>query len=550
MGLLLVVFVFSGNCGWNLDPVYAGTIGRVTKVKILPQDAHTIRITWKRIKGTNTYQIYRAAKKQGPYKKIKKTRKRSFFDRKRVPGKRYWYQIRACRGKSKGPFSRKNSGMSKPETVTGLKVEQVSAQCLNISWKRIKGATAYQLYRSTSKRGSYKKIGKVKSTNYQDSQLQPETTYFYKVRACRGNVYGKFSTRRSGRTPGRQRQKVTVPKIPKPDPSLAAQQYLKILDMETGQEVQELRAGEDYLLSSSSLYAMSTSETYGADSQTKAMSYCHITPQKSQDGTIKALLSPVLAGTLYFQNEDGMERSYPIAEGARIQTASMNIELGGAVPSGFIKSYETICNRQYLYHAENNPEYLILIGAENGRVQTVFLMEPYQLNTETAYLEVAQTAFGGTTIQPIRYYSDKLLEGRLNPSASLLRNESTMANIVANAIRAREGLCGLIEKEDLTRKAEEQAMRVSLYNGDSSYWHNLGGNPGQRYGNGSYQSVNENITKGGMGSAHCGAVVAIDAYYTSPGHRQNLLAQSHAYIGTGIVYHGADRFTITQAYAK
>ncbi|MBC6679547.1 CAP domain-containing protein [Zhenpiania hominis] len=320
--------------------------------------------------------------------------------------------------------------------------------------------------------------------------------------------------------------------------------------METGQEVQELSAGEDYLLSSSSLYAMSTSEAYDADSKTKAMSYCHITPQRSEEGILKAVLSPLLAGTLYFQNEDGIERSYPITEGTKIQTASMNIELGGAVPPGFIESYETIYNRQYLYQVEKNPEHLILIGAENERVQTVFLMEPYQINTENAYLEVTQTAFGGTTIQPIRYYSDKLLEGRLNSSISLLRNESTLANIVANAIRAGNGLCDLIEKEDLTKKAEEQAIRVSTYNGNSSYWHNLGGNPGQRYGNCGYQSVNENITKGGMGSAHCVAVAAIDAYYTSPGHRQNLLAPSHAYIGTGIVYHGADSFTITQAYAK
>ena len=262
----------------------------------------------------------------------------------------------------------------------------------------------------------------------------------------------------------------------------------------------------------------------------------------------RGYLYPVAQGSFYLINrETGAKRLYQVTKGTVITTGGMEIELGGPVPSGASESYATIYGYQQYVYKKDTKE-LILIGAEGGTVKTIFTMGDYSMNTDEEYLEVKTASFGGTTIQPIRYYSNKHSE-TLDTSADLLKNESIIADLVANAVRSKNDANPLIVNVKLTQGAEEQSVRVSGYTGSSSYWHSLGGTPGERYGALGVTAVNENITNGGMGSQHCVAVEAIESYYTSPGHVTNLLSVSHREIGTGIVYNGADDFTITQAYA-
>ncbi len=73
-----------------------------------------------------------------------------------------------------------------------------------VSWKKISGATGYQVYRSTSKNGTYKKVKTITSgstTSYTNYLLTANKTYYYKVRAYKTvngkNVYGSFSAVKS-----------------------------------------------------------------------------------------------------------------------------------------------------------------------------------------------------------------------------------------------------------------------------------------------------------------------------------------------------------------
>ena len=69
------------------------------------------------------------------------------------------------------------------------------------SWKKQKNATGYEIYRSTKKKGKYKKIAtikKVSKASYTNKKLKKGKTYYYKVRAYKTQsgkkVYGTFST--------------------------------------------------------------------------------------------------------------------------------------------------------------------------------------------------------------------------------------------------------------------------------------------------------------------------------------------------------------------
>ena len=54
-----------------------------------------------------------------------------------------------------------------------------------IRWKKIKNCDYYEVYRKTSRKGSFKKIAKVKKCYYEDKKAQPDKEYSYKIIACK-----------------------------------------------------------------------------------------------------------------------------------------------------------------------------------------------------------------------------------------------------------------------------------------------------------------------------------------------------------------------------
>ena len=77
-----------------------------------------------------------------------------------------------------------------------------------LNWKKASGATGYYVYRSTSKKGKYKKIATIKKAStltYKDKKsLKSKKTYYYKVVAYRTEngvtATGKASAIKSAKT--------------------------------------------------------------------------------------------------------------------------------------------------------------------------------------------------------------------------------------------------------------------------------------------------------------------------------------------------------------
>ncbi|MCB6993456.1 hypothetical protein LI177_08185 [bacterium 210820-DFI.6.37] len=81
-------------------------------------------------------------------------------------------------------------------------VKSKDSASVKVSWKKVKGATGYTVYRSASAKGKYKEIKDIKGTSMTDTGLKLGKTYYYKVRAYktidRKNYYSKYSASAKG----------------------------------------------------------------------------------------------------------------------------------------------------------------------------------------------------------------------------------------------------------------------------------------------------------------------------------------------------------------
>jgi len=75
---------------------------------------------------------------------------------------------------------KRKAALSKP---AGVKAK-AGPLSVKISWKKVAGATKYEIYRSSSKNSKYKKVKTVKSkrTSYTDKGLTKGKKYYYKVK--------------------------------------------------------------------------------------------------------------------------------------------------------------------------------------------------------------------------------------------------------------------------------------------------------------------------------------------------------------------------------
>ena len=150
-----------------------------------------IKISWKSVKGATSYRVYRKTA-GAEWKHIKTVSSTSYTDKSSLTsGKEYIYTVRACKGSDRSYFD------SKGVTETKLAIPSLSsaenvADGIKVTWKSVKGAEGYRIYRRTS--GSdWVRLATLSSTSYTDkSGLKNNTKYYYTVRAYNGSDWGYF----------------------------------------------------------------------------------------------------------------------------------------------------------------------------------------------------------------------------------------------------------------------------------------------------------------------------------------------------------------------
>ena len=188
------VYYPKGDSTWTSDKMkdYSGTLtwkafsslnAPTLKVSNVASTGK-IKLTWSKVDGAAKYQVYRATSKSGTYSLLKTTTGTTLTNTSTTTGKTYYYKVRAVDASgNKSEFSSivsRTCDLPQPKvTVSNV----ASSGKIKITWEKVDGATKYQVYRATSKDGTYSLLKTVTGTSLTNTSVEVGKTYYYKVKA-------------------------------------------------------------------------------------------------------------------------------------------------------------------------------------------------------------------------------------------------------------------------------------------------------------------------------------------------------------------------------
>ena len=174
-----------------------------TTAKVSSASYNSNKVTWNSVSGASGYEVYRATSNGGTYS-LRTTRSTtSYTNTELTTGKTYYYKVRPYRlvdgKKVYGDFSVVVS--SSPKLTTPSVTLSAGYKKATVKWNKISGASGYEIYRSSSKSGTYSRVKSVTSgstTSYTNSGLTSRKGYYYKIKAYRTvdgkKVYSSYSS--------------------------------------------------------------------------------------------------------------------------------------------------------------------------------------------------------------------------------------------------------------------------------------------------------------------------------------------------------------------
>ena len=171
--------------------------------KIKSSRCSSLRLSWNAVQYADGYQIFRSTSRKKGYTLIADTKKTSYSDNTVVPGRKYYYRIRAyARSRYNdivySPYSQVKNQTLKPEKAQIRSLKKKSSKTYLLSWRKVPGADGYEVFRQISgkKWELFKRIKRTGTLKLKLS-LASKKDCFYRVRAykktAKENIYGSFS---------------------------------------------------------------------------------------------------------------------------------------------------------------------------------------------------------------------------------------------------------------------------------------------------------------------------------------------------------------------
>ena len=149
-------------------------------------DSYRSILSWNAVEGAVKYEIYRSTKSSKSYKLVATVETLTYGDDAFAAGTAYYYKVKAVTGDGvTSDYSNRvyrTCDLARPEISIAL-----SSGKPKVSWKKVSGATEYEVYRATSKTGTYTRIYTTTKTSLTNTSATKGTTYYYKVRAICDN---------------------------------------------------------------------------------------------------------------------------------------------------------------------------------------------------------------------------------------------------------------------------------------------------------------------------------------------------------------------------
>ena len=141
-----------------------------------------VKLTWEHVEGAVKYEVYRAATKDGEYKKMYTLTGTTYVNTNATAGKYYYYYVVAIAedGKASEPsnIAGRTCDLARPVVTAS---NNAKTGKVRLTWNAVEGAVEYKIYRSTAKDGNYSLMYTTSNTYYNNLNATAGVTYYYKV---------------------------------------------------------------------------------------------------------------------------------------------------------------------------------------------------------------------------------------------------------------------------------------------------------------------------------------------------------------------------------
>ena len=155
-------------------------------------------IKWTAVSGASKYEVYRSGSKDGTYTLLGTTTATNYTDNKANAGYTYYYKVKAVSKVSSGANSYYSVVIGATCHCARPSVKITTSNgSPRLTWNAVTGASQYEVYRATSKNGSYTKMFTTSNLSYTNTSAKAGTTYYYKVKAVskvKSTANSAFST--------------------------------------------------------------------------------------------------------------------------------------------------------------------------------------------------------------------------------------------------------------------------------------------------------------------------------------------------------------------
>ena len=202
-----IIITGKGDYKGSVTKTFIITPKKVTGLKVKSQKTDQIKLSWSKATGVKGYKLYSYNYKKEKWEYVGKTSNTSYKVKGLKPGTTYKYRVRAYieinRVQFVGEYSSSVKTGTKTKTPSISKLTTKSKKA-TIKWKKISGATGYELYMATSKSGKYsriKTVTKASTTSYTKTKLKKNKKYYFKIRAYKTvdgkKIYSSYSSIKS-----------------------------------------------------------------------------------------------------------------------------------------------------------------------------------------------------------------------------------------------------------------------------------------------------------------------------------------------------------------
>ena len=185
----------------NVCTVCGNTLPACAAPTLTVTTSNGVVLSWNAVEGAASYQVYRTTGSNTEFEKIATVTGTTYKDTSAVVGTKYYYKVRAIgTNGSYGAFSYEKAAKAKCAAPVVTAGNNASTGKITLKWKAVKGATKYEIYRATSKNGTYTKLNTISGTSFTNTSANAGYSYYYKVRAIDKNGVKSDFSKIVGRT--------------------------------------------------------------------------------------------------------------------------------------------------------------------------------------------------------------------------------------------------------------------------------------------------------------------------------------------------------------